>query len=58
LLPAGKEKKNTLRFVVFNPRVPRVPCECFLPTPFGKDKQKMLTTVRRVLGLVVIKFIC
>jgi hypothetical protein len=22
-------------------------CECFLPTPFGKDKQKMLTTGSR-----------
>jgi hypothetical protein len=30
-------------------------CECFLPTPFEKDKQKCS---QRVLGLVVIKFIC
>jgi hypothetical protein len=31
------------------------PCNCFLSTPFEKDKQKCS---QWVLGLVVIKFIC
>jgi hypothetical protein len=46
----GARKKAIVKVKTENPE-----CECFLPTLFEKDTQKCS---QRVLGLILIKFIC